>query len=295
MRDDGVSAMQYKLLCTSQVWSPPEGLLVWRVDANGKTMLPYGEPRPCKPIAMKSLEDILKGISNFIQYWESLKIADVGRSCWYRYGGWIHYWTRVHAALVDLHQDSLHTLRHGFWPQTRVDVEALEVCLLGNEEVCEEFDMDDHYVGSASQRSPPSFRIAVDCHEGYILILRPEDEIYAKPMWVVRALFKPNFATSNPYFQHVQVVYYRPTTRNEDVIWHYTGWDTNQNFRWKVDFEHDPFWLDTKMIFITWKPQTKYSGSVSIPQRITLRWSVFYITFVKNNLARIAQEAIHGE
>ena len=86
---------------------------------------------------MKNLEDILKGILGFIQYWESLKIADVGGSCWHRYGSWIHYWTRVRAALADLHQDSPHTLRHGFWPQTRVNVQASEASLLGNGEVRE--------------------------------------------------------------------------------------------------------------------------------------------------------------
>jgi hypothetical protein len=103
MRDNGVPAMQYKLLCTTHDWSMPEGLHVWRVDADGKMMLPDGKPKPCKPIAMKNLEDILKGISGFIQYWESLKVADVGGSCWHRYGSWIHYWTCVRVALADLH------------------------------------------------------------------------------------------------------------------------------------------------------------------------------------------------
>ena len=104
---------------------------MWRVDADGKTMLPGGKPRPCKPIPMKNLEDIVKGISGFIQYWESLNIADVGGSCWHRYGSWIQYWTRVCAALVGLHQDTPLTLKHGFWPQTRVDVQAMEASLLG--------------------------------------------------------------------------------------------------------------------------------------------------------------------
>ena len=62
MRDDGVPAMQYKLLCTTQDWSPPEGLLVWSVDGKERAMLPDGEPKPCKPIPMKNLEDIIKGI-----------------------------------------------------------------------------------------------------------------------------------------------------------------------------------------------------------------------------------------
>ena len=51
---------------------------MWRVDADGKTMLTDGEPRPCKPIHMKNLKDIVKDKSGFIQYWEILKIADVG-------------------------------------------------------------------------------------------------------------------------------------------------------------------------------------------------------------------------
>ena len=68
MQGDDVPAMQYKLLCTTQDRSLPEGLLVWRIDANKKMILPDGEPRPCKPIPIKNLEDIVKGISCFIQY-----------------------------------------------------------------------------------------------------------------------------------------------------------------------------------------------------------------------------------
>ena len=74
-----------------------------------------------------------------------------------------------------------------------------------SEEVREEFDVDDHYVGPSSNCPPPSFHIAVDCHEGYILILRIGDETYAKLVWVARALSKSNFATSSPHFQQIQV------------------------------------------------------------------------------------------
>ena len=110
--------------------------------------------------------------------------------------------------------------------------------------------MDNHYVGLASNRPPPSFHIAMDCHEGYMLILRPGDEIYAKPVWVARALSKLNFATSRPHFRQIHVEYYGSTPRNEDVIRHYTCWDTNVTFRWKVDFENGPSWIDTSFIFI---------------------------------------------
>ena len=77
-------------------------------------MLPDKETKPCKPIPMKNLEDIVKDISGFIQYWESLRVSDVGGSCWLCYGSWIQYWTRVHGALANLHQDIPLTLKHGF-------------------------------------------------------------------------------------------------------------------------------------------------------------------------------------
>ena len=41
---------------------------MWRVDEEGKTMLPDGEPAPYKPIPMKDVEYIVKGISCFTQY-----------------------------------------------------------------------------------------------------------------------------------------------------------------------------------------------------------------------------------
>ena len=199
MRGDGVLVMQSKLLCTAQNWSRPEGLLVWHVDADGKTTLPDGEPRPCKPIPMENLEDIVKNISNFIQYWKSLKIADVGGPCWHRYWGWIQYWTRVRVALVDLHQDSPLILRHRFWPQTCVNVQTSKVSVLGNEEVCEEFDVDDHCVGHASNRPLPSFRIAVDCHEGHMLICVLEMR-HMRISVGGKSIVQTNFATFSPHF-----------------------------------------------------------------------------------------------
>lgn len=43
-------------------------------------VLPDGGSKPCKPIPMENVEDIVKGISNFIQYWECLRVADIDGS-----------------------------------------------------------------------------------------------------------------------------------------------------------------------------------------------------------------------
>ena len=45
-------------------------------------------------------------------------------------------------------------------------------------EVHEEFDEDNYYVGLVNNRPPLSFCVAVNYHEGYMLILRPGDETY---------------------------------------------------------------------------------------------------------------------
>ena len=71
-----------------------------------------------------------------------------------------------------------------------------------NEEVREEFDVDDHYVGPASSCPPPFFRIAVDCYEGYMLILRLGDETYAKLVWVAtcKSFVQTKFCNFQPSF-----------------------------------------------------------------------------------------------
>ena len=45
MRDNGVPAMQFKLLYTSPNWGPEDGIGVWRQDKDKKCMLPDGDPK----------------------------------------------------------------------------------------------------------------------------------------------------------------------------------------------------------------------------------------------------------
>ena len=81
-----------------------------------------------------------------------------------------------------------------------MDVYALEARLLDNVKVCEEFNEDDHYIGPTSNHPPPSFCVVMDCHEGYMLILHFEDEIYTKPIWVAKTFSPPKFTSSSPHF-----------------------------------------------------------------------------------------------
>ena len=54
MRDDGLPAMQFKVLCTSLYWGPEEGILVWRQNEDDKYILHDGEPKPCIANSMKN-------------------------------------------------------------------------------------------------------------------------------------------------------------------------------------------------------------------------------------------------
>ena len=61
-----------------------------------------------------------------------------------------------------------------------MDAHASEARLLGNGEIHKKFNKDDHYIVPTSNCPPPSFCVAVDCHEGYMLISRLGDETYVK-------------------------------------------------------------------------------------------------------------------
>ena len=85
---------------------PPDRLLVFCVDKEGKTMLPNGKPKPCKPIPMKDVKDIIKDISYFIQYWDHLHVVDVGGSFCHQFNTSIGYWIHICSTLMRLHQES---------------------------------------------------------------------------------------------------------------------------------------------------------------------------------------------
>ena len=188
----------------------------WKDDVTG-----YGALQTINP---EEFGGYGKNISSFIQYLESLRVRmlvdHVGIVMGVGYS--------IGHVFVPLWQ-TFTKITPLFWGmdfghvQTHVDVQASEASLFGNREVREKFDVDDHYIRLASNRPLPSFRIVVDCHEGYMLILQLGDETYAKSLWVARTLSKSIFATSSPYFWQIQVECHRPTTWNEDVIRHYTG------------------------------------------------------------------------
>ena len=156
----GCPVMMYKMLCTDADWlgENGRGIKLWKEDAEGRSSWPRGCPLPVPQNAMKDVQNIVKGISRFIKYWEKLCNAYVTGESRRRYEHLIHYWRDVKIALEEpLPNPTI--LKDGFWPTTRVQA-TQEDQLDEDGENLEEFGEDDAYVGPLQNRPRPSFRVA---------------------------------------------------------------------------------------------------------------------------------------
>jgi hypothetical protein len=140
--------------------------------------------------------------------------------------------------------------------------------LFSNGDVRKEFDADDHYVGPARDRLAPSFRVDVDYYEGYMVLVRPGDEDHPKPIWLVKTLSSPNFVPTSPNFHQIKVEYCRPSTKDQNVLRTYLGWDTKECFKWTMDSAYKRVWINTDTILCAWKPRKgSKSETMTIPPK----------------------------
>ena len=162
-----------------------------------------------------------------------------------------------------------------------------EAILFNNGDVREEFAADNHYVGLAGEHSIPSFRVVVDCYKDYMVVVHFRDEEHPKSIWVVKTLSSPNFVPTSPTFQQIEVEYYRPSTKDQNVLCTCLGCDTKKCFKWTMDSTYKPIWINTDTILCAWKScKGSKSETMTIPQK--------HIDFAKDNLARIENDVENG-
>nr|PNR26858.1 hypothetical protein PHYPA_030339 [Physcomitrium patens] len=235
----GCPKMKYKLFCTDVEWLGEEGacIKIWKEDAQGCSLWPHGELSPVPQRTMRGVEDIEKGISGFVKYWEDLCNVDVTGEYRRRYEHLVVYWHNVKDAL---HEPIIpcNILREDFWPITRVR-ENLADQLSDDGKDHEEFGEDDPYVGPLRGRPQPSFRIGRDVREGYFVAIRPADgEI--QPVWIARALSNPDCNPEKP--NCILIQYFHLTLRSVDVQQFYTSWDSERGLHWKIEENEPPVW-----------------------------------------------------
>jgi hypothetical protein len=174
---------------------------------------------------------------------------------------------------------SVASLVNGFWLAIRI--QGQDNVLLSNDGTLrEEFLEDESFIGAVGEQPCPSFRVARDVYEGYMLLIRPGDETNPKPIWVVLDVSDPVLMSTSEHFQKIKVQYFTSTSKSRIVQESYIGWDTKQTMKWKAASNELPCWIHTSCILTAWKKRST-SGSICIP---TLQ-----VEIVKDNLARCAE------
>jgi hypothetical protein len=278
--------MQYKIMCTYSLWKPDTGIKLWKVDSDGKQVWPRGEPTPAPPIPMKNEDDFIKGLSSFIDLWESLAQRDHTGSYARSHGDLIIYWKDVRDALK-LPLPPLQTsLINGFWLSTHIQISDT-IPLSHDEIVREEFADDEPFIGPVAEQPRSSFQVARDVYKGYMLLIRPGDEAHPKPVWVALALSNPVLTSTSEYFQKIKVQYFMPTSKTRAIQESYVGWDTKQTMKWKAASNEPPCWIHTSCILTAWKKWST-GGSICIPH--------LQVQIAKDNLVRCEEaDAVNSD
>ena len=273
----GCSRMKYKLFCTDVEWlgEGGAGIKIWKEVAQGCSLWPRGEPVPVPQRTMRGVEDIERGISGFVKYWEDLCNVDVTEEYRRRYEHLVHYWRGVKEALYEP-ITPCNVLREGFWPTTRVEANVGDQIAEDGED-CEEFGEDDPYVGPMRGRPQPSFRVGRDVREGFFVAIRPADG-ETQPVWIARALLDPDCNPEEP--NRILIQYFHPTSRRMDVQELYTGWDSDRGLRWKIEEKEPPVWEESNALMIAWSTRIKKDT-----RECVIKIPVAQIEVIKQSLA----------
>ena len=249
----GCPVVKYKLFCHDEDWLPKGdgcGIKLWKEDAEGRSLWPRGIPNAMQPHEMRHLPDVVKGLSGFVDHWERLSRESIESRRLYE--PLSYYWSHVKDALSITMEAPL-LLQHGFWPSTQLE-HAVEDEYTEEGRAREEYGEDDHFVGHRRDCPPPSFRVGRDLYAGYFVALRPCDEDI-RPFWLGRAMSDPN---SNPDMPNtVLIQFFRPISRDRDVLKYYKDWDTDKHLRWTIEKGVDISWQSTDAILTAWKSRIR--------------------------------------
>jgi len=286
MDDNGWPIMQYKLNCTVKNWTPEDGIKLWKADAEGRPLMPEGEPTAVKPRVLKGEADILRGQDGYIKHWEGLLEEDTGALYHAHISQCIEYWRRVRESLMRRDYLTEHMkLRGGFWPRTRQAGDFM-TDIMEDGGTREEMEEDEPYIGSMDGRPPPSYNVAVDARKGFMLFVRPASEA-REPVWLGMATEDPQFDPTLPHFREVPLKWYIPCATIGNVEQRYQGWDTHKRFLWKPDptctvADH----TSTDSVLASWKPRSTKREIQVAPQ--------VQVQFALDNLQRIAAQESQG-
>jgi hypothetical protein len=183
--------MQYKLWCTDSDWLPKEngGIRLWQETTDGRPKVPSGSPVPLGSQRMRNFDEITKGLSGFVNLWDTMANEDISGEFRRRNEPLSYYWRVVRSAMASDISVS-ETLRGGFWPSSRFGLD-LEDEFMDDGTVREEYAEDAPFVGRRRDRPAPSFRVGRDVYAGYFIAVHSADGDL-RPFWVARVVTNPS-------------------------------------------------------------------------------------------------------
>jgi hypothetical protein len=161
--DNSWPLMQYKLWCTNSDWLPKEngGIRLWQETADGRPKVPSGSPVPLGPQRMRNFDEITKGLSGFVNLWDTMANEDISDE-FRRWNEPLSYYWRAVRSTMALDISVSKTLCGGFWPSSRFGLDV-EDEFMDDGTVHEEYTEDAPFVDLDVIVQPHHFMLVEMC------------------------------------------------------------------------------------------------------------------------------------
>jgi hypothetical protein len=172
---------------------------------------------------MKNFDEITKGLSGFVNLWDTMVNEDISGEFRRRNEPLSYYW-RVVRSVVASDISVLKSLRGGFWPSSRFGSDV-EDEFMDDGTVREEYAEDAPFVECRRDHSAPSFCIGRDASAGYFIAMHSADG-NLRPFWIARAVTNPSPDPS--HCNQIQIQYWMPNSFQHVHADAYIGWDSKE-------------------------------------------------------------------
>ena len=246
--------MQYKLWCTNSDWLPKNngGIQLWQETADGRPKVPSGSPVRLGSQRMKNFDEITKGLSGFVNLWNTMVKEDISDEFRSQNEPLSYYWRAVRSAMAS-NILVLETLYGGFWPSSRFSLDVKDE-FINDGTVCEEYTEDAPFVGHICDCPAPSFRVGQDVYVGYFIAMRSTNG-NLHPFWVAQVV--TNLSPNLGYHNEIQIQYWMPNSFQHVHADTYVGWNSKEGNVWYEDKGFLPSWSNIDCIMTIWKSKVR--------------------------------------
>jgi hypothetical protein len=162
---------------------------LWQETVDGRPKVSSGSPILLGSQRMRNFDEITKGLSGFVNLWDTMANEDISSEFRRRNEPLSYYWRAVRSAMA-LDISVSETLRGGFWPSSRFGLDV-EDEFMDDGTIHEEYAEDAPFVGCRCDRPAPSFRVGQDVYARYFIAVRSADGDL-RPFWVAQAVTNPS-------------------------------------------------------------------------------------------------------